>query len=106
MTDMIEAIERHLGRVLTTDQLDYYAVLGLEPFCEDEKKIRTAMQAAIATYKSSNTQSYPESSNKVAKLLKQAQAILLDAEKRGIYDAQLRKMAAAKLKAATVVAHV
>ncbi|MFN7738337.1 MAG: hypothetical protein ACK52S_21845 [Pirellula sp.] len=106
MTDMIEAIERHLGRVLTTDQLDYYAVLGLEPFCEDEKKIRTAMQAAIATYKSSNTQSYPESSNKVAKLLKQAQAILLDAEKRGIYDAQLRKMAAAKLKAAKVVAHV
>lgn len=106
MTEIIEAIERHLGRVLTTDQLDYYAVLGLETFCEDEKKIRTAMQAAIATYKSSNTQTHPESSNKVAKLLKQAQAILLDADKRVVYDAQLRKMAAAKRKAATVVSHV
>ena len=106
MTEIIEAIARHLGRVLTTDQLDYYAVLGLEPFCEDEKKIRAAMQSAIATYKSSNTQTHPESSNKVAKLLKQAQAILLDTDKRVIYDAQLRKMAAAKLKAATIVPHV
>lgn len=106
MTDLIEAIERHLGRVLTTDQLDYYAVLGLDPFCEDEKQIRAAMQSAIATYKSSDTQTHPESSNKVAKLLKQAQAILLDTEKRVVYNSQLRKMAAAKLKAATVVPHV
>lgn len=106
MTDLIEAIERHLGRVLTTEQLDYYAVLGLPPFCEDEKQIRAAMQSAIATYKSSNTQTYPESSNKVAKLLKKAQAILLDTEKRVVYNAQLRKMAAAKLKAATVVPYV
>jgi len=106
MNDMIEAIERHLGRVLTTDQLDYYAVLGLESYCDDEKKIRAALQSAIATYKSSNTETHPESSNKVAKLLKQAQAILLDTNKRPVYDSQLRKMAAAKLKAATVVPHV
>ena len=106
MNDMIEAIERHLGRVLTTDQLDYYAVLGLESYCDDERKIRAALQSAIAAYKSSNTETHPESSNKVAKLLKQAQSILLDANKRSVYDVQLRKMVAAKLKAATVVPDV
>ena len=46
MNEIISAIEQHLQRRLKVSQLDYYQVLGLEPFCSDKSNIETALQAA------------------------------------------------------------
>ncbi|MFN9463656.1 MAG: hypothetical protein ACK6B2_10685 [Planctomycetota bacterium] len=97
MNEIISAIEQHLQRRLKVSQLDYYQVLGLEPFCADKTKIETALESASQMVRKS------EQSNKgnkdataslvlVNKLLRQAQAILLDASKKTAYDSQLAKL--------------
>lgn len=94
MNDVIAAIERHLQRKLTAAQLDYYQVLGLELYCNDTARIRTSLQSAMETFKQSQPDRHPESSQLVGKLLKQAQAILLDPSKKPSYDKQLAKLLA------------
>jgi hypothetical protein len=94
MNDVIAAIERHLQRKLTAVQLDYYQVLGLELYCNDTARIRTSLQSAMETFKQSQPDKHPESSQLVGKLLKQAQAILLDPSKKPSYDKQLAKLLA------------
>lgn len=99
MKEVLEAIERHLGRSLDIPQLDYYQVVGLELYCDDPERIRTALQSATNTWMQSETGRYPESAQIVGKLLKQAQIILLDPKKRELYDSQLAKLRESQSKA-------
>jgi hypothetical protein len=92
MQEVLEAIERHLGRTIPISQLDYYQVIGLELYCKDQQQIRRALQEATNRWMQSETGKYPESAQIIAKLLKQAQTILLDPEKRERYNLQLEKL--------------
>lgn len=97
MNEIISAIEQHLQRRLKVSQLDYYQVLGLEPFCADKSKIETALDSAQQMTRKSE-QSNKENKDATAslalvnKLLRQAQAILLDPSKKTAYDSQLAKL--------------
>ena len=97
MNEIISAIEQHLQRRLKVSQLDYYQVLGLEPFCSDKSNIETALQAAWEMIrKGENTDKENKGAEAslqlVNKLLRQAQAILLDPSKKTAYDSQLAKL--------------
>ena len=92
MQEVLEAIERHLGRSLPISQLDYYQVIGLEVYCDDPQQIRKALQDATNRWMQSETGKHPESAQIIAKLLKQAQTILLDEDKRERYNLQLKKL--------------
>lgn len=104
MNEILAAIEKHLKRPLKASQLDYYQVIGLEPFCADKSAIESALKTAleqIRTSESSNpaTQENPSqtadptgSLQVVQKLLRQAQSILLDPSKKTAYDSQLAKL--------------
>lgn len=104
MNEILAAIEKHLKRPLKASQLDYYQVIGLEPFCTDKSAIESALKTAleqIRTSESSNpaTQEKPSqtadptgSLQVVQKLLRQAQSILLDPSKKTAYDSQLAQL--------------
>jgi hypothetical protein len=104
MNEILAAIEKHLKRPLKASQLDYYQVIGLEPFCTDKSAIESALKTAleqIRTSESSNpaTQENPSqtadptgSLQVVQKLLRQAQSILLDPSKKTAYDSQLAQL--------------
>jgi hypothetical protein len=104
MKEVLEAIERHLGRSLSISELDYYQVIGLDLFCDDPVQIRKALQDATNRWMQSETGKYPDSAQIVGKLLKQAQAILLDPQKRVRYDAQLSKLRASQVEPVAVAA--
>jgi len=104
MNEIISAIQEHLQRQLKASQLDYYQVLGLEPFCSDRSQIESALQAAWGMFRKSE-QSHSENNGQktaslqiVNKLLKQAQTILLDTTKKTAYDSQLAKLFEAQSK--------
>lgn len=99
MNDVLSAIEQHLHRKLTPSQLDYYQVIGLPPFCNDTEKIRAAIQQATETIQTETIQPTTNNSNSpapseaiVAKLIRQAQSVLLDPRKKIAYDQQLKKL--------------
>lgn len=104
MNEILAAIEKHLKRPLKASQLDYYQVIGLEPFCTDKSAIESALKTAleqIRTSESSNpaTQEKPSQTTDptgslqvVQKLLRQAQSILLDPSKKTAYDSQLAQL--------------
>jgi len=104
MNEILAAIEKHLKRPLKASQLDYYQVIGLEPFCTDKSAIESALKTAleqIRTSESSNpaTQENPSqtadptgSLQVVQKLRRQAQSILLDPSKKTAYDSQLAQL--------------
>ncbi len=98
MKEVLEAIERHLGRSLEIAQLDYYQVIGLDLYCDDPAEIKSALQNATNTWMQSSIGQHPQSAQTVGKLIKQAQTILLDPEKRTLYDRQLRKLRASQEK--------
>jgi hypothetical protein len=104
MQEVLDAIERHLGRSLQIAQLDYYQVIGLEMYCGDTQRIREAIQKATNRWMQSETGKYPESAQIIAKLLKQAQIILLDPEKRMRYDAQLANLRRGQTESPSAVA--
>jgi hypothetical protein len=104
MKEVLDAIERHLGRTLEVHQLDYYQVIGLDLFCDDSIAIRRALQEATNRWMQSETVTHPESSQLVAKLLKQAQAILSDTGKRERYNVQLRELRGSQAAQATAAA--
>ncbi|MCU0707154.1 MAG: hypothetical protein MUF23_02570 [Pirellula sp.] len=106
MKEVLEAIERHLGRSLTIPELDYYQVIGLELYCDDPKQIRNALQEATNRWMQSETGKFPDSAQIVGKLLKQAQAILLDPQKRERYNAQLSKLRTSQKEPASAAAQV
>lgn len=96
MKEVLAAIERHLGRSIRVSELDYYQVFGLELYCDDPRRIHDALQQATNRWLQSDTVKYPESAQIVAKLLRQAQGILLNDEKREKYNLQLRELHASR----------
>jgi hypothetical protein len=107
MNEIISAIEQHLQRRLKVSQLDYYQVLGLEPFCADKSKIETALQTAqqmLSTSEISNKENKDTAASLmlVNKLLRQAQAILLEPSKKTAYDSQLAKLFESQKKQKTL----
>jgi hypothetical protein len=97
MNDVLTAIERHLHRKLNASELDYYQVIGLQPFCAEQEKI----VEALATASESLTKSIPPGTSEassviVGKLIKQAQSVLLDPHKKVAYDKQLKKLMESK----------
>ena len=104
MNEILAAIEKHLKRPLKASQLDYYQVIGLEPFCADKSAIESALKTALeqirtsesstpATQENSSQAADPTGSLQVVqKLLRQAQSILLDTSKKTAYDSQLAKL--------------
>lgn len=96
MNDVLSAIEQHLHRKLTPSQLDYYQVIGLEPFCNDTGKIQAAIQQANESLPPNPNNSPSPSEALVAKLIRQAQSVLLDPRKKIAYDQQLKKLFEAK----------
>jgi len=89
MNEILSAIEKHLDRKLTVSELDYYQVIGLEPFCSDQAQIQAALDSARLKLQGSEPSN---SVQVVSKLIKQAQTILLDASKKTAYDSQLAKL--------------
>jgi hypothetical protein len=104
MNEILAAIEKHLKRTLKASQLDYYQVIGLEPFCADKSAIESALKTALEQIRTSEsstlaTQENPSQTTDptgslqvVQKLLRQAQSILLDSSKKTAYDSQLAKL--------------
>ena len=104
MNEILAAIEKHLKRPLKASQLDYYQVIGLEPFCADKSAIESALKTALEQIRTSEsstpaTQENPSqtadpngSLQVVQKLLRQAQSILLDSSRKTAYDSQLAKL--------------
>lgn len=85
MDNLIQSIQRYLGRSVSNDSLNHYTLLGIE--CDaSTDQIKSALRAAAAAWNSADTRSSPQDAQQVAQLLKQAQATLLDANKRTLYD--------------------
>jgi curved DNA-binding protein CbpA len=85
MDNLIQSIQRYLGRSVSNDSLNHYTLLGIEPDASTDQ-IKSALRAAAAAWNSADTRSSPQDAQQVAQLLKQAQATLLDANKRALYD--------------------
>ena len=104
MNEILAAIEKHLKRPLKASQLDYYQVIGLEPFCADKSAIESALKTALEQIRTSESSTLATQENPsqtadpngslqvVQKLLRQAQSILLDSSKKTAYDSQLAKL--------------
>ena len=82
------AIKKFLGVRIHEEQLNHYTLLGLNRNA-GQNEIKQALRTAVAAWNSSDTKSDPESAQHVAKLIKQAQAVLLNASKKLEYDETL-----------------
>lgn len=91
MINEIDAIQKHLGIRIGQGQLNHYTLLGLDQDAS-QKDIKQALRTAVAAWNDSETKSNPSSAQHVAKLIKQAQAVLLDESKKRVFDAGLTQM--------------
>jgi len=82
------AIKKFLGVRIHEEQFNHYTLLGLNRNA-GQNEIKQALRTAMAAWNSSDTKSDPESAQHVAKLIKQAQAVLLNASKKLEYDEDL-----------------
>jgi len=89
MTQELDAIEKHLGVRLEDGQLNHYSLLGLDPNASPTE-IRQALRTTVAAWNNSDTKSDPSSAQMVAKLIKQAQGVLLDEPQKIAYDLKLK----------------
>ncbi|AMV32371.1 Chaperone protein DnaJ [Pirellula sp. SH-Sr6A] len=89
MSEILQAIEFHLGRKMNGHDWNYYSVLGLEPTATLEE-IKAGLKTSAAAWNASDRKTHPGRAQKVAQILREAQATLLDAEKKDAYDQQLR----------------
>lgn len=92
MSELLLAIETHLGVRVVEDSLNHYSLLGLNRDA-GPSEIKKALRTAVAAWNASDTKSDSESAQRVAKLIKQAQAVLLDSTKKLEYDEQLNRQA-------------
>jgi hypothetical protein len=90
MSEIASAVEKHLGRKLSVGSPTHYELLGI-PEDATTDAVKSALRLASAAWNSSDTKANPESAQLVARLLKQAQNTLLDAESRKKYDAMIIK---------------
>ena len=84
----LAAIKKFLGVRIHEEQLNHYTLLGLNRNA-GQNEIKQALRTAVAAWNSSDTKSDPESAQHIAKLIKQAQAVLLNASKKLEYDETL-----------------
>ncbi len=82
------AIKKFLGVRVHGDQLNHYTLLGLSRNA-GQNEIKQALRAAVAAWNNSDTKSDPESAQYVAKLIKQAQVVLLNDSMKRKYDESL-----------------
>ncbi len=92
MNSLIQNVQRYLGRTLSNESADFYSVLGLQIYEEDPTKLKAALKQAASLWNAADTKSEPESAQQVAKLIRQAQSVLLSPEKKARYDQQLREL--------------
>ena len=92
MNELLTAIEKHLGVRVMERSLTHYSLLDLKNNA-GPNEIKQALRTAIAAWNASDTKSDSESAQRVAKLIKQAQAVLLDSSKKLEYDEQLNRQA-------------
>lgn len=92
MSELRSAIEKHIGVRVVEDSLNHYSLLGLNNNA-GLSEIKQALRTAVAAWNASDTKSDSESAQRVAKLIKQAQAVLLDSSKKLEYDEQLNRQA-------------
>jgi len=85
----LAAIKKFLGVRIHEEQLNHYTLLGLNRNA-GQNEIKQALRTAVAAWNSSDTKSDPESAQHVAKLIKQAQAVLLNASKKLEYDETMK----------------
>lgn len=90
MSEILQAIEFHLGRKLNGPGWNYYSLLGVQPTATSDE-IKVALKAAAAAWNASDRKASPARAQKVAQLLRDAQATLLDSSKRSAYDEQLQE---------------
>ncbi len=82
------AIKKFLGVHLHDGQLNHYTLLGLDQNAT-QHEIKKALRTAVAAWNSADTKSDPDSAQLVAKLIKQAQAVLLNESMKREYDESL-----------------
>lgn len=90
MSEILPAIEFHLGRKLNGPDWNYYSLLGVQPTATSDE-IKLALKAAAAAWNASDRKAAPARAQQVAQLLREAQATLLDVSKRSAYDSRLRQ---------------
>ncbi len=93
MNELLDSIKKHLGTCVAVNQLNHYSLLGITRDAS-LSEIKLALRSAVAAWNASDTKTDPEAARLVAKLIKQAQADLLDASSKQEYDEQLRRRAA------------
>ena len=89
MNNELAAIQKHLGIRIADGNLTYYTLLGLEESAS-VNEIKQALRLAANAWNQSDTKSDPAAAQSVAKLIKQAQAVLLDESRRKVYDLSLK----------------
>jgi curved DNA-binding protein CbpA len=85
MDNLTQSIQRYLGRSVSNDSINHYTLLGIELDASTDQ-VKSALRAAADAWNAADTRSSPQEAQQVAQLLKQAQATLLDANKRILYD--------------------
>jgi hypothetical protein len=88
MSEIANAVEKHLGRKLSSVPPTHYELLGIAEDAPPDA-IKSALRQASAAWNNSDTKANPESAQLVARLLRQAQSTLLDEASRKKYDAMI-----------------
>ncbi len=92
MGELSDAIEKHIGVRVLESTRNHYSLLGLKVNATSSE-IKQALRTAVAAWNSSDTKSDPVSAQRVATLIKQAQAVLLDTARKLEYDKQFEVQA-------------
>ncbi|MCU0711622.1 MAG: J domain-containing protein [Pirellula sp.] len=90
MSELRQAIQKHLGITVEGESVSYYQLLGI-PADARVEAINNALKVAADRWNQSDRKSNPEAAKKVAALIKEAQSVLLNADLRRNYDLSLMK---------------
>ncbi|MFN7874296.1 MAG: DnaJ domain-containing protein [Pirellula sp.] len=88
MNELQKAIQKHLGVTLDGESVNYYQLLQVSPDANLET-INRALKEAADKWNRSDRKSNPDAAKKVATLIKEAQSVLLDPNRRRAYDSSL-----------------
>ena len=90
MSDLKTKIEELLGRKIDLQESNHYELFGLLPFEADQQKIESALSKTILRLRKSKETADRKAWESVVPVVQKAKAILLDAERKGAYDLELR----------------
>ncbi|MFN7291781.1 MAG: hypothetical protein ACK5YR_25390 [Pirellula sp.] len=88
MSELRKAIQKHLGITIEGESVTYYQLLRIPP-TSDFDTINGALKETADKWNRSDRKSNPEAAKKVAALIKEAQSVLLNVDKRHAYDLSL-----------------